>query len=115
MQELKHNEEATGRGVLAFLRGTFLGMLGVAAIAVWAINLDIVFSGNGAGPVANTFRVILCDAIPFAILCAIYRNMGKHSTVESTVQSILATIFWFPRMTKSPAVSEQDVPQADKG
>lgn len=113
MQELRHSDESTGRGVLSFIRGAFLGMLGVAAIAAWAVNLDIVLSGNGAGPFANALRLVICDAIPVATLCAIYRSLGKNSSIEGTVHSILGTIFWLPRVLRRPASVDRKATQAD--
>lgn len=101
---LEASRASGGRRVLSFTRGAFVGLISVAAIAVWAINLEVVLAGNGSeGSVGRIVRLVLCDAIPLATLCAIYRGVGHDRSLEGIVRSILGTVFWFGRRRKPAA------------
>jgi hypothetical protein len=87
---------AAGPQFRSFFRGAFIGIIGVAAIAVWAINLEIVLAGKAPGGLTATLvRVILCDAIPLATLIAIFRGIASDHTAEGFVRSIVNAVFWF--------------------
>jgi hypothetical protein len=95
---------STGQQLRAFLRGAFIGIIGVVAIAVWAINLDVVLTGNaGEGMSGRLIRLILCDAIPLATLITIYRGIATDRNAESVLRSIVGSLFWFVGRRKAAA------------
>jgi hypothetical protein len=91
------HEPSRFRGaVFEILRGLLVGIIGVAAIAVWAINFEPVFLGKASdGVFVMILRVVICDAIPLAILCAIYQGISRNDTLAGILRGILSTVFWF--------------------
>lgn len=75
------------------LRGVFLGLLGVATIAVWAFNLEKVFGKNRPDGLEVILRLLVCDAIPLAIMIAIWRCLAHDESMEASTRRILGSIF----------------------
>lgn len=95
MIELREQTDPADRVVRSVARGVIGGMLGVAAVAVWAVNFEAVMTGNVAGGLPGLFaRIFLCEAIPLAILCAIHTGIGKNESLEQTISSLVSRIFY---------------------
>lgn len=79
----------------AVLKGLFFGALAVAAIIVWAVNVDLVITGNDDALAVVWLRMMLCDAIPLATLVALSRSVGTNQPLDRTVAALFSTIFWY--------------------
>ena len=114
MQDL-NKASSDEQGFLSFLRGTFIGLIGITAIGVWAINTEMVLTGRTTGGALEAvIRVILCDAIPLATLLAIFRGITRNKTAEEDVRGIIGSVFWFvpiwnPRRT-AEAINDESSP-----
>lgn len=74
-------------------RGFLAGLLGVAAIYVWAANFEVALGGKeNGGPVWIAVRLILCDAIPLATLITIYRAIGNNQSFDQIVRGIVHSV-----------------------
>lgn len=90
------HEHPKGEGRLgSFVRGTLIGVVAVAAIGIWAVNFELVLAGKAAGGPGWLVRILLCEAVPIATLCTLYRGLGRNQTFEQIVAGIVGTIVWF--------------------
>lgn len=88
-------ESVSASPVQQIVRGFILGLVGVIAIAVWAVNFEPVLRGDTpGGPWGTILRVFLCDAVPLATLLAIYRGISRNHNLEQVVFGIVRTMFW---------------------
>jgi hypothetical protein len=70
--------------------GYFGGFIGVAAIAVWAFNVQVLFGpakdGNFLGWV---LRILLLDAVTIVILVGVWRALVTNQSADGMLRAIL--------------------------
>lgn len=96
MTELCQQEDAGEKAVKSIFHGAIGGLLGVVAVAVWAVNFDSIMNGDGEGgwPVL-VVRILLCEAIPLATLCAFHTGIGANLSTEATLRQLLGRLLYF--------------------
>ena len=71
-------------------RGIIAGIICVASIVAWAVNVETMFDPKAVGGWWGMVgRLILCDAIPLATLFSLYQALGQSGTIEDLIRSIL--------------------------
>jgi hypothetical protein len=92
--DLEHKSELHERVFIPLLRGMLAGLLGVAAVAVWAVNVHFLFA---PGPPRSLWSIILmvvlCDLVPFVTLVCVFRAISTGQSAEQMVGSIFRGIF----------------------
>lgn len=75
----------------SIIKGILIGLLGVVAILVWAVNIELALKpGKEAALWGKMLRVILCDLVPFATLIGLYKGLGQNSSMEDTLKGVFA-------------------------
>lgn len=95
MLELRESRPNERNVIGAMGSGAFLAAIGVAAMAVWAVNLEPILSGNFKGGIAGfVLRLLLCEAVPLAALGSIFRGVCENQGTEAILRRVVRTVFW---------------------
>lgn len=96
---LEHdNDRWVDRVLFPVIRGGFAGGIAVMAIAVWAINFEAFVNAKGQmGLALALLRLVICDAIPLAILLITLAWLAKTSSSESLLRTIVDSLFFICR------------------
>lgn len=92
--ELRHQDDRFADAfVWPLARGVFAGGIAVAALVVWAVNFEAFLNARENGGMALALiRMVICDAIPIAILFITYRWLSSGRNSEGLMHSIVGAI-----------------------
>ena len=109
MQSLDSESIHTPSTMTSLFRGLIAGLIGIVALAIWAVNFEAIFNPNRNDTTIVLFlRILVCEAIPIATLVSIYASVFRGKTLEDLVFSILRTVFWFWKPRTSTMQDELD-------